>query len=373
MSVQVSYKKQIVFYALLLIIVLIAFEMMSQGIAKPHVYDGCVNRLEGSGIYPTVSKSDLKELCKNYYETNVFMSDDRSIIIQFPSQYSKSVNINSIGLRGPEIEHKQLDVTRILMLGGSTTFGWYALDDNGTIPHYLQKKLNQDQKKFEVINAGHLSAASAFETKFLKENLNLEPDIVIVYDGHNDMTTPLSIDTPESKMQLQMLFKHVDSIFYSPRLVEKILHEIESNILLQTQNKTNAATVDYTEEDYVKRADRWEENWSKTCDELASKDLKIIIFLQPILGSDNKDMTNYQTRAMHEGSMKSLDHYYLFKEKIPKINEHCTNVVDISNVFHDVDVPVFADPMHTGNYGNEIVADRIYEKILPIVLDDLSK
>ncbi len=363
MSVQVSYKKQFLLYVILIFVVFSALEMISQVIAKPYVFDGCANRLEGNGIYPTVSKSDLKELCKNYYETNVFMSDDRSTIIQFPSQYSKSVNINSIGLRGPEIAHKQSDVTRILMLGGSTTFGWYALDDNGTIPYYLQKKLNQDQKKFEVINAGHLSAASAFETKFLKEHLNLEPDIVIVYDGHNEMTTPLSIDTSESKMQLQILFKHLDHIFYSPRLVEKTLHEIESNILLQTQNKTNVASVDYTEADYVKRADRWEENWSKTCDELTSKDLKIIIFLQPILGSDNKDMTNYETSIMHEGAKKNLDHYYLFKEKMPKINEHCTNVVDISNIFHDVDMPVFADPMHTGNYGNEMVADRIYEEI----------
>ena len=207
MSVQVSYKKQFLVYVLLIFIAFSALEMISQVIAKPYVFDGCANRLEGNGIYPDTSKSDLIELCKNYYETNVYSSDDISTIIQFPDQYSKSVNINSLGLRGGEIEDKQSDVTRILMLGGSTTFGWYALDDNSTIPHYLQKKLNLGQEKFEVINAGHLSAASAFETKFLKENLNLEPDIVIVYDGYNEITTPFSIDTSESEMQLQIYLK----------------------------------------------------------------------------------------------------------------------------------------------------------------------
>jgi hypothetical protein len=363
MSVQVSYKKQFLVYVLLIFIAFSALEMISQVIAKPYVFDGCANRLEGNGIYPDTSKSDLIELCKNYYETNVYSSDDITTIIQFPDQYSKSVNINSLGLRGGEIEDKQSDVTRILMLGGSTTFGWYALDDNSTIPHYLQKKLNLGQEKFEVINAGHLSAASAFETKFLKENLNLEPDIVIVYDGYNEITTPFSIDTSESEMQLQIYLKYLDHIFYSPRLVDKILHEIESNILLQTQNKTNSFTLHYTDEDYVKTADRWEENWSKTCKDLKSEDLKIIIFLQPILGSDNKDLTDYETSIMYEEAFELVNNYYLLKEKIPKLKEHCTNVIDITDAFEDIDKPVFADRMHTGSYGNEIIADRIYEEM----------
>jgi len=369
MSVQVSYKKQFLLYVLLIFIVFSVLEMISQVIAKPYVFDGCANRLEGNGIYPDTSKSDLTELCKNYYKISVttFFSDDKSTIIQFPDQYSKSVNINSLGLRGEEIEDKQSDVTRILMLGGSTTFGVYALDDNGTMPYYLQKKLNLGQEKFEVINAGHLGAASAFETKFLKENLNLEPDIVIVYDGYNEITTPLSIDTPESKMQLQIYLKYLDHIFYSPRLVEKVLHEIESNILLQTQNKTNSSTLHHTDEDYVKRADRWEENWSKTCEELKSKDLKIIIFLQPILGSDNKDLTDYETSIMYEEAFDIVNNYYLFKEKIPKLKEYCTDVIDITNTFQNVDRPVFADRMHTGNYGNEIIADRIYEEMQSIL------
>ena len=57
------------------------------------------------------------------------------------------------------------------------------------------------------------------------------------------------------------------------------------------------------------------------------------------------------------------NNYYLLKEKIPKLKEHCTNVIDITDAFEDIDKPVFADRMHTGSYGNEIIADRIYEEM----------
>lgn len=370
MSVQVSYKKQITFYIILILIIFSAVEIVAQTYVKPKVFEGCADRITASKIYPDYVKSDLISLCKDYYETNVFMSDDRSIIMPFPSQHSNAVNINSLGLRGGEVTlEKPKDVTRIVMLGGSTTFGWYALGDNGSMPTYLQKRIDQNKNlgKIEVINGGLPSAGSLFETKFLREIQKLQPDIVIVYDGYNDITNPLPADTPGYKMQLQLFFKQLDSYSYTPRAVQKVLHELDSNIYEKVNKKPNTGTAHFTEEDFTKRADLWEKNWSAACDEFVSKDLKIVVFLQPYLGTSNRTMSEYEAKIFNEDAMRVVEHYSLFKEKIPKIVSHCTMVIDMSDAFEKIDVPIFADLAHTGHYANEIIADKIYEKILPII------
>jgi len=37
------------------------------------------------------------------------------------------------------------------------------------------------------------------------------------------------------------------------------------------------------------------------------------------------------------------------------------------------EISIFFDSTHMDNFGNEIVANKIYEKILPIVIEDIKK
>ena len=103
MSVQVSYKKQFLFGLIMILIVFAIVEIFTNIVIKSYVLDGCRDRLSSSEIYPKLSILELRSICEDTYNTIVFMSDDRSQIVQFPSQYSSSVNINSIGLRGDQL------------------------------------------------------------------------------------------------------------------------------------------------------------------------------------------------------------------------------------------------------------------------------
>ena len=373
MSVQVSYKKQFLFGLIMMLIVFAIVEIFTNTVIKSYVINGCSDRLHSSEVYSTYSISKLTSICADTYNTIVFMSDDRSQIVQFPSQHSSSVNINSMGLRGDEISlEKQKDVVRILMLGGSTTFGYYSLDDDSTIPSFLQKKLNESSDvTFEVINGGHWSAASAFETKFLENNLELQPDIVIVYDGYNEITTPLPNDISDDKTQLQMFIKQLDFYSYTPRAITKILHEINSNQINPFSNDLNTVTAGYVEKDYIVRAEQWGQRWATTCDTMLSEELKIIVFLQPILGSSERTRSEYKENLIHENAKQDLDHYYLYKEQLSKIDSHCTSAIDISNTFKNNNIPLFTDLIHTGSYANNIIAEKIYEKITPIIIEDI--
>ena len=95
------------------------------------------------------------------------------------------VSINAFGLRGPEIAiAKKPGVRRILCLGDSCTFG--ALHP---YPELLQSALDERAPgAFEVLNAGVIGYTSVHGLRWLEQDLlALEPDVVTVYFGWNDM------------------------------------------------------------------------------------------------------------------------------------------------------------------------------------------
>jgi hypothetical protein len=98
------------------------------------------------------------------------------------------VTINSLGMRGPELEPKATNEFRILSLGESSTFG-IGVESDQTYSAVLQRLLNQNasRQKFTVINAG-VPAYSSFQSlKFLEtRGLSLEPDLVLFYHEVND-------------------------------------------------------------------------------------------------------------------------------------------------------------------------------------------
>ena len=76
---------------------------------------------------------------------------------------------------------------RIFCVGGSTTYG-RPYDDTtsfcGWLRHFLPAA--DPSKKWEVINAGGISYASYRVAKLMEELVRYEPDLFIVYAGHNE-------------------------------------------------------------------------------------------------------------------------------------------------------------------------------------------
>ena len=98
--------------------------------------------------------------------------------------------INSLGFRGEEIAlEKPEGVFRIVAIGGSTTFAVY-LPWHQSFPYYLQKELRSrfNTDRIEVINAG-LTGSTAAESfhRMATQVLPVDPDMVIIYHGFNDL------------------------------------------------------------------------------------------------------------------------------------------------------------------------------------------
>lgn len=76
---------------------------------------------------------------------------------------------------------------RIFCFGGSTTYG-RPFDGRTSFSRWLQDLLGalEPDTRFEVINAGGISYASYRIVPLVREALQFQPDLVILYTGHNE-------------------------------------------------------------------------------------------------------------------------------------------------------------------------------------------
>ncbi|MBC8183747.1 tetratricopeptide repeat protein [candidate division KSB1 bacterium] len=105
---------------------------------------------------------------------------------------------------------KAKGVIRIFCIGGSTTYG-RPYDDRTSFCGWLRLFLPavDPNRRWEVINAGGISYASYRVARLMEELANYEPDLFIVYSGHNEFLEKRTYDkllkTPELVRNLAAL------------------------------------------------------------------------------------------------------------------------------------------------------------------------
>jgi lysophospholipase L1-like esterase len=99
---------------------------------------------------------------------------------------------------------------RIFALGGSTTFG---LGVKHAYPELVEEEVNaRGGLHFEVINGGVPAAGSHRVFEVLKEAANFDPDLVLVYVGHNEFLEDVFF-APDSILGRQQRMKRFASRF----------------------------------------------------------------------------------------------------------------------------------------------------------------
>jgi len=95
---------------------------------------------------------------------------------------------NAQGYRGRAVAvRRTAGVSRVLFLGGSTTYGWSVPNSEETFPAQIEKILSASGNRVEVINAGVPWATSAeFLTHYLFKFRYYRPDLVVIMPSGND-------------------------------------------------------------------------------------------------------------------------------------------------------------------------------------------
>ena len=230
------------------------------------------------------------------------------------------VNVNSLGFRGNEFVPIKPDNTlRIFLLGGSQMFGTGATSNDTTIPGYIQEYLDGEDYEFtiEVINSG-LKGIDSRKELLLLENmlLGFNPDLVIVYDGLNDLRAG-----------------------NSPKQIF--------------------------------------DNWNSMCRLGQENNFDVIITLQPIAGFGHKLLTENELLYLQNGKdyqnnslIDSLNQYQRYAVNLEKLQD-CTNGIDLTSVFDDELDSIYIDEAHVSDIGNSIVARSLLSHISPHISKDI--
>ena len=272
------------------------------------------------GIIIIETSENEKQSIQNPME----LLDDLSFLEQvlIPDKQSNYL-INSHGFRGPEIsENKPSNTFRVFVVGGSTAYG-SGVNDAYTITSLLQKKFDEKShaQTVEIINAGVNGAKSFSEVKLIKEKLlGFAPDLVIVYDGHNDIKA-----------------------YYG--------ENIDPKTSLSSDKRASPT--------------EWGARWIELCKFGEAHNFKTIVTLQPQLGSGNKLPTDHE-RTMYQGygfPERLAVGYLDYVAQLEEINQNCTAAYDLRYIFDYYLEPIYSDYVHVGNRGNEIIAEVFYEII----------
>ena len=373
MSVQVSYKKQFALGIFLIVSLFAGIEIIVI------VFD----------FFEPSSSEEIKEVFLDFDERTVkdiFYSDNLAyrydkILLNEPNQQFPTLNINSYGFRGPEITIEKPDnVYRIFFIGGSTAFGQIASSDSKTIPGILESKFHENaEKEIEIINAGINNANSRSETYLIKNIiLDFNPDMLIVYDGWNEGQHDWGWDDEVEDQSTLANLKNSFEVYLNSLYITKIKPYYKTPEKFQelfTNINNNPGEIKVPNSDLnEKKASVWQKRWLDICSIEDEKNFKTIITLQPILGTGNKSLTPIEQERLERSFERQDVIIELFDRlavSLIQLEKTCEKTIDLRDSFDHTDKPIFYDLGHTSDYGNEIVAEKIYQNILPIVLDDI--
>jgi lysophospholipase L1-like esterase len=103
--------------------------------------------------------------------------------------YQERVEVNALGLRGPELAPKRPGERRILYLGDSLVYG-QGVAEGETQPAALERALRERDpgSEWSVVNAGHRSYGMSQELALLAElGASIQPDVVLLGWYWNDV------------------------------------------------------------------------------------------------------------------------------------------------------------------------------------------
>jgi lysophospholipase L1-like esterase len=282
----------------------------------------------------------------------------------------RRIRINSKGFAGPEFDAaKPAGIQRIFAVGDSCTF---AGDWDVSYSVFLERLLNADGRKFEVINAGIEGYDSAFALGRIRDDvLKYAPDLVTIYVGWNDLmkTRPGSVSSGGrvswlgAALSRSYLFKGLSKLVYfylRPMLAAPA---------------ASGAEPEYHAFDGFVSAD-YEDNLSAMVALLRERGVHVLLMTRPtvlrrgMIAADLKAENvffPYYAEAYSVPRLLSLHNSY--NASVRRVAERLrVPVVDLDEEFNRRDKrALFWDTMHPSKRGHELIAATLAPRVREVL------
>ena len=271
---------------------------------------------------------------------------------------------------------------KVHVFGGSTIFG-YGISDYFTIPSILQKEFNKNNYKTKVINHGFNTLVVSQQLQRLLKIPIKKDDIVIFYDGANDVVQREIYQKPEGTIigynqnnKLGFFFSDFrnflaqNSKFYA--LLGKTKRSLRGEV--SKKNVSKCTVNNSNGNNFKKKWSTYYDSLIKAKNYTESNGGFFYHFLQPTLNFHLLKTSDYTyLKAIGETEHSSLcflelvtNHYdnlkYSYKGWSDKFNGTSLSEIFLKSSFKNPGY-YFIDFVHVTPHGNKLVADFIFSKI----------
>lgn len=279
-----------------------------------------------------------------------------------------TVKTNLLGFReGEFLFEKPKDEYRIIVVGGSTVFGW-GVNESETIPAFLQNKIQTHLgKKVRVINAGIPWYASWHEAALvLFKVMEMKPDWIICLDALNDTAQgtaptwePVSMGylDPPTKVAMERLHSKISerSFFHALLSYSQTYTYFSAKLKARAGVSTGVYHPELWDQ-YVSLKERIQAITS-------SSGIRFTTFFQPVIVEGKKltveEIYNNETNMKIPEFAEVFRKAYLAGEQ-KSLSTKSLRVISLKNAFQNIQETIYIDGQHYNRKGNELLADMIY-------------
>lgn len=302
------------------------------------------------------------------------------------------IELNSMGFRGGVPPMPKQTETRMLMLGGSTVFNG-APASHSIAGQLEQLFIRSGLSHARVYNWGVVSSVSGQELSLLAHRgLAFDPDIVIVYDGGNDVFQPYLYDPRPGHPYNWMLYEAgIDRIrqHSSVRgvLLEQLGHSAFLKSIFPGALVGEVVGLSGLREQAGYGTEPWRQaivstyvsNLEKMCVIARGKPFHLAVFLQPLLFFKNPKVGREpELMGAHEFQEWVTATYEQVRSRLREstyLHDSQCQVFDLTDTFVGVEREIYWDFIHPNNAGNEVVAREMYRHLkgLPLIRSGVSR
>ncbi|MEO1666406.1 MAG: SGNH/GDSL hydrolase family protein [Chloroflexota bacterium] len=283
-----------------------------------------------------------------------------------PAFNGEFVNVDERGLRvTPGAQCNSPDTYRVFMFGGSTVWGTGSPDAQ-TIPAYLQQGLSERiDGPVCVVNYGESAYVSTQETIALLLELQTGnfPDMVIFYDGANDVYAAYQTGEPNSHQNFyrfeEILNRSEDSGENAPFYFVRAIALAAADASPQTY-ATLGLETDAIAQGIV---DAYTVN-VQTVQGLAEQhDFEAVFFWQPVIADESKPLTDEEQAIFDAMDPALVDLYRATYAAARDAIDDGLETIYMADVFNETEAFTWIDLFHITPEGNEIVARHMLDEI----------
>lgn len=287
------------------------------------------------------------------------------------------MQFDSFGFRGKKLAVPKPNKSfRIFVLGGSTVV--QGINPQGLITENLEAILKKNIPHCEVINAGVSGYASQNELLLLETKiLQLQPDLVIVLDGRNDLfyaSEPGFTPYAQTQLTLDALINHPTFFSLSAYMARWLFHKSVFLKLLYRHVLRKPWPLVYVQHVAIHKQDiqNYLTNLKIIQTVLNTSHVHGLIVFQPTMGYGKKHLTPYeQTSAEYLKNVEKTD----WLEQVPVVWPAAGKRVgelpasawvkfyDLSTVFENFNETAYVDSCHYTPEGTRLIAAQLAKLI----------